>query len=76
MTTKEEIKEAAQALAELNVLYAVIGALENGTIGGCKKSANSSALRVIAICKKEASRQLDRHDRAMRRILKSCGETQ
>ena len=76
MTTKENINEAAQALAELNVLYAVIGSLENGTIGGGRESADKSALRVIAICKKEAGRQLERHERAVQRILKATGETQ
>ena len=70
--SKDTVRNAAQAMAKVYVFYAVIGALENGTISG-GDSASKSAQKIIAICKAESGRQLTIYDRevaAIRRALK------
>lgn len=62
------IEDAAVARSNLNIFYAVIGALENGTIRG--ERASRAASRIIDICKKAADTELIAMDRAIEKAEK------
>lgn len=65
---RKHIEDAAVARSNLNIFYAVMGALENGTIRGA--SADRAARRIIDICKKEAGAQLKAMDAAIEKAEK------
>ena len=59
------INEAADAMAALYVMDAVVGLLEGGAIKGGSNGAAHSASKIVKICKTEMQRQLARHDSAV-----------
>ena len=60
--TVNHTKEAANAQTALYVMAAVEGLLECGTVEGGREGAQSSASKIIKICRNEMQRQLKRYD--------------
>lgn len=57
----DHVKDAAVALSDLNIFYAVIALMDGGLIHA---PSHASAARIIKICKEEGRRCLGRFDRA------------
>lgn len=66
MTTKtkrlEAAKNAASAMSDLNVFYAIIAICESGTLSADSCSAES---RLVKFCKAETKKCLRRYDRQL-----------
>lgn len=60
------VKEAAVALSDLNIFYAVIALMDGGFVHAPSYAA---AARIIKLCQSEAGRCLKRYDHA-----KACAE--
>ncbi len=66
MSNKKHAEEAADALSDLTMLYAIIYLTENSLFRSA--SARKSADRIHAICKHAAQIQLEKYDRHLGRI--------
>lgn len=60
------VKEAAVALSDLNIFYAVIALMDGGLVHA---PSHAAAARIIKLCQSEAVRCLNRYDHA-----KACAE--
>lgn len=65
---RKHIEDYAVSLSNLNIFYAVIGALENGTVRGDRPSR--AANRIINICKQAAIVELAAMDKAIEKAEK------
>jgi hypothetical protein len=61
------VKEAANALSDLNIFYAVIALMDGGLV---HSPSHAAAARIVKLCRSEGGRCLKRYDHA-----KACAET-
>lgn len=60
------VKEAAVALSDINIFYAVIALMDGGLVHA---PSHATAARIVKLCRSEGGRCLKRYDHA-----KACAE--
>jgi hypothetical protein len=63
-TPKDEAKNAARAMSDLNMLYAIIALVDNSLMHDC----NTAERQIVKICKTRALYLLKKYDRHIANI--------
>jgi hypothetical protein len=63
---KQHVRDAAEALSDLNTFYVVISIMEGGHL---HSPSYAGAERIIKICQSESEKRLREYDRAVARAL-------